>query len=202
MLWCIRVANTVVNAVDQPLTKKTIESPAEVMGTESSYPRKLPSISAVSSSSKSTRTPSQDDSPRPRKRPSLPQTTSSLQGNPQIAQRAQKPMANTNIPANSLNGVGSRQCAPLREDDHPDSILTTSLPSHHSDFQDWRLPISHQGSGQVFLDNPVVTLAPAVGEIFYEAGTFDNFMPHSRTIIVEPWEMDFTEQMAQDGFDA
>ena len=61
------------------------------------------------------------------------------------------------------------------------------------DFQDWRFPTLN--SDIEFVNMPSVS---GPGEVYYEAGTFDDFMPKNGSV-TEPWDMDFTNDMMLDG---
>ena len=56
--------------------------------------------------------------------------------------------------------------------------------------------MDHENGGP-FVNVPNLT----AGEVYYEAGTFDDFMPHGGSVM-EPWEMDITNEMMLDSVQA
>ena len=201
MLWCIRVASTVTKCMDQPSTTGTRESsagPPDTIPPESVRPTPPPlsdasaSSPSSSSSSKVTHTPSQDESTRPRKKPLPSKSTPSWKG--KATPRAQKTITATSVPDSGQNIYGARPSASSGEENPAESVSATLLVAPNSDFQDWRLPTLNHDSAAAFVNMPMPS---GSGDVYYEAGTFDDFMPNVGSVM-EPWDMDFTDDMIMD----
>lgn len=107
----------------------------------------------------------------------------------------QQTMTGTSVPDVGRNTFGAGPTASLGEEHPADPSL---LVSASGDFQDWRFPTMNPENGAAFVNVPNL---PGPGEIYYEAGTFDDFMPGGGSVM-EPWEMDFTSEMMVDGAQA
>ena len=104
----------------------------------------------------------------------------------------------TSIPDVGQNIFGAGPTASLGEEHSADPVSAASLVPASGDFQDWRFPTMNPENGAAFVNVPNL---PGPGEIYYEAGTFDDFMPGGGSVM-EPWEMDFTNEMMVDGAQA
>lgn len=202
MMWCIKIANTVKVFTEQSSTTSTPEpsaGPPKTTAPRAVRSQKTPyrsnNSSSASSSSKVTHTSSQDESPRPRKKPSPPRSTRPQDVPTQAPPRAQKSTASARINDNGQNIYGPQASALLGEEEPADPLSALAIVPPGGDFQDWRFPTLNSDIGSAFMNMPNVS---GPGEVYYEAGTFDDFMPKGGSV-TEPWDMDFTNEIMLDG---
>lgn len=217
MLWCINVAKTVRNAINKPsptTTPSTIVPKAPDVQpvpsyTEPDQPRK-PSGPTVSTSKTAVRTLPQEDSPRPRKRFSLRRKSPADDGYARVMSWAQNSSEVTDVVMHPQQVSHSTESFPQSRDriQQPTSLLdrgsADSIPTipvsscGGPGSQNWNFPTSNPDNcGPVFSNMQPATLP---GEVFYEVGTFDNFMPRSASMM-EPWDIEMADQNTMDIFE-
>ena len=219
MLWCINVAKTVGNAINKPspTTRPStiIPSAPDVQpvpsSTEPDQPRK-PSGPTVSTSKPAVRTLPQEDSPRPRKRFSLRRKSPAGDGYARVMSWAQNSSEDTDVVTHPQQVNHSAENFPQSRDriQQPTSFLdrgsansTPTIPVPSCDrpgSQNWNFPMSNPDNCGPVFSNMQHTTATLPAEVFYEVGTFDNFMPRSASMM-EPWDIEMADENTMDIFE-
>ena len=204
LLWCIKVVRAVTNSIDQSPATATPERSAgrgALIAPESSRPQKPPPLSNSSSpksfSSKTTHTLSQDESTRPRKRPATMQKAASSQVPSRAHSHTQRARPGTGIPNTGHNIPDVRPFASLGGEEDGRNPVCASLFS--GDHQDWLPPpFSGHDSGDAAAGiNSPNSSGLGGGGAYVEAGSLDDYLLGAGSVM-EPWEMDFTNEIMMD----
>ena len=137
---------------------------------------------------------SHDDSPRPRKKHLHPENTRSLDMHARTMPCPQRTMIGPSISDSGQNILNAGLSASLEEERPTNPASAALLESAVGEFQDWRLPTMDHENEATFVNVPNLA---GPGEVYYEAGTFDDFMPGGGSVM-QPWDMDIANEMMLD----